>query len=102
MELDKSLCRLRYIIKEVLMDIHTDDIRLRPWKEEDAERLAEIANNKKLFDNLRDTLPYPYSLEDAKEFISSVQTDDGCSRVFAIELGGEVVGSIGAFLKSDE
>lgn len=83
------------------MDIHIDDISLRPWKEEDAERLAVIANNKKIFDNLRDAFPYPYSLEDAKEFISSVQTDDGRSKVLAIEMAGEVVGSIGAFLQSD-
>ena len=34
--------------------IVTDDFTLRPWEKEDAERLAFIANNKKIADNLRD------------------------------------------------
>lgn len=41
--------------------------------EADAERLDEIANNKKIFDNLRDAFPYPYSIEDARKFIALQQ-----------------------------
>lgn len=46
---------------------------LRNWKVEDAVELAQIANNKKIWDNLRDSFPHPYSLADAKTFINIVK-----------------------------
>jgi hypothetical protein len=42
---------------------------IRPWKEQDLSELARVANNKKLWDNLRDRLPHPYSENDAVEWI---------------------------------
>jgi len=39
------------------MKLESGNIILREWTEADAERLAEIANNKKIFDNLRDAFP---------------------------------------------
>lgn len=83
------------------MKIHSNDISLRSWEHSDAERLAIIANNKKIYDNLRDGFPSPYSIEDAKKFISDLQQDNKQPKVFAIEYGSIVVGSIGVFLKED-
>lgn len=34
---------------------------IRKWKLEDAWNLSQMLNNKKIMDNLRDGLPYPYS-----------------------------------------
>ncbi len=45
---------------------------LRPWRMEDATELQKILNNKKILDNLRDGIPYPYTLADAKAFIQSM------------------------------
>ena len=39
---------------------------LRPWRMEDATELQKILNNKRILDNLRDGIPYPYTLADAK------------------------------------
>lgn len=36
-------------------------VRIRSWKMEDAESLARALNNKKVQDNLRDGLPFPYT-----------------------------------------
>lgn len=85
----------------IIMIIQNDNIFLRPWTAEDAERLAEIANNKNIYDNLRDGFPHPYSVEDAKRFISDIQEDNNQSKIFAIEIDGIVVGSIGAYFMKD-
>ncbi len=71
---------------------------LRAWRREDAKDLAEALNNKKVQDNLRDGLPYPYTVEDAEAFLSAMgQADPNQTFAFAIAVGGKVVGSIGAF-----
>ncbi len=85
----------------VEMIIQKDSILLRPWKTEDAERLAEIANNKNIYDNLRDGFPHPYSIEDAKKYISGAQEDNNQLKIFAIVVDGIVAGSIGAFFLKD-
>ncbi len=43
--------------------------KLRPLCPADAETLARLANNKKIWDSVRDHFPHPYTLEDAKDFI---------------------------------
>ena len=74
---------------------------LREWEYRDAEFLAENANNKKIFDNLRDGFPYPYTLEDAKKWIETVKQFDGPIWFFAIEVDDKAVGSIGIVLKDN-
>jgi len=80
--------------------ISTHDFVLREWQKEDAEGLALIADNKKIYDNLRDVFPHPYTLDDAKSYISFIsksQKDVG----LVIEVNGKLAGSIGAFFKED-
>ena len=48
------------------------NITIRPWKMEDAPDLAAALNNKKVQDQLRDGLPFPYTEKDSEEFISFV------------------------------
>jgi len=75
---------------------------LRRWSMEDAEELAQMINNKKVQDNLRDGIPYPYTAEDAKEFISAMLgADPERTYAFAITSGNHVIGSIGAFRQSN-
>lgn len=76
--------------------------KIRRWKIEDAAHLAEALNNKKVQDNLRDGLPYPYTTADAEEFISAMHnTDETQTFAFAITVGDKAVGSIGAFRQSN-
>lgn len=65
--------------------------KLRNWQIEDATQLANIANNKKIWDNLRDMFPHPYSLDDAQAFINMNLSNNTC---LAIEYNGKVAGSI--------
>ena len=41
---------------------------LREWRKDDAQVLVGIIRNKKVQDNLRDGIPYPYRKEDAELF----------------------------------
>ncbi len=75
---------------------------IRSWKIEDAANIAEILNNKKILDNLRDGLPYPYTENDAKNFISAMlNADKNTTYAFAITINNKVVGSIGVFRKDN-
>ena len=76
------------------------DCTIRPWRLDDAKELALIANNKKIQNNLRDGLPYPYTEEDAKSYISEIlNSDKNTTFAFAITVNDKVVGSIGVFRK---
>jgi len=50
--------------------------KIRSWKIDDANDLALALNNKKILDNLRDGLPYPYTVADATEYINAMLSDD--------------------------
>lgn len=72
--------------------------KIRQWKIEDAEALAQNLNNKKILDNLRDGLPYPYTSDDAREYINFVlNADKNSTFVFAITFEEKVVGCVGVF-----
>lgn len=71
---------------------------IRQWRISDKDRLAEMLNNPKVLDNLRDGLPFPYTPEDGEEYILSMLTaDETKTFAFAITVDGLVIGSIGVF-----
>ena len=73
-------------------------IQIRKWALSDAGDLAAALSNKKILDNLRDGLPYPYTEQDAREFISAMlAADEDETFAFAVTADGKVIGSIGAF-----
>lgn len=49
-----------------------DKCKIRRWLKDDFSTLAKYLNNKKIWDNCRDSLPYPYSESDAQQFIRFV------------------------------
>ena len=73
-------------------------IQIRKWELADAKDLATALSNRKILDNLRDGLPYPYTEQDGKDFIAAMlAADENSTFAFAITLDGKVIGSIGAF-----
>ncbi|HWR19233.1 MAG TPA: GNAT family protein [Clostridia bacterium] len=75
---------------------------LRAWRESDAADLVHAINNKKVIDNLRDGIPYPYTLKDAETFIlSRLSADKTAMFAWAITEEDRVVGSIGIFRNSN-
>jgi RimJ/RimL family protein N-acetyltransferase len=73
---------------------------VRSWRTSDAEALARHADNRKIWINLRDAFPHPYTSRDARDFIRSVlqRTPE---TTFAIAVHDEPVGSIGFVLHPD-
>lgn len=70
------------------------NVLIRPWKPEDAPALSAIANNKKLWDMLRDRFPHPYTLTAAEEWIA-LCNEKKAPEHLCIEAGGTVCGGIG-------
>ncbi len=75
-------------------------ILLRPWQREDVQQLALIANNRNVWNNLRDHLPNPYTVTDALQWIAHCKEQDPHVN-FAITFNGEIAGSIGCVCKED-
>ena len=75
-------------------------VTIRKFRRSDKFRMAELANNEKVAENLRDAFPSPYTLEDAEKFISLCFLMKPYE-VFAIEYGGEYVGNIGLHRNED-
>lgn len=67
---------------------------LRPWCASDRESLAAHANDRRVWRNLTDLFPHPYTLADADRWIASV-ADIRPPQHFAIEVAGQAVGGIG-------
>lgn len=77
-------------------------VTIREWKESDAEALAKLLNDKKILDNLRDGLPFPYTVSDALWYINScLSADKNSNFCFAIIYNDKVVGSIGIFRQNN-
>jgi len=71
---------------------------IKKWELSDARDLSAALSNKRIQDNLRDGLPFPYTEQDGKEFISAMlAVDENDIFAFAITVSGKVIGSIGAF-----
>ncbi|MDR2720533.1 MAG: GNAT family N-acetyltransferase [Nitrososphaerota archaeon] len=77
-------------------------ISIRAWQISDDSDLVAAINNKKVVDNLRDGIPYPYTEKDAKEFIgATLAAEKDTQYVFAITYNDKVIGSIGVFRKDN-
>jgi len=75
---------------------------LRKWKIEDAVQLSEMLNNQKILANLRDGLPFPYTIDDAKEYIQAMlDADQDQTFAYAITDEDRIIGSIGVFRKEN-
>ncbi len=75
-------------------------VRLRPWKNTDIIPLAAIANNKKIWDSVRDYFPHPYAIKNAEEWIA-MQDEKKPVTHFAIEVDAKLAGGTGVILKED-
>jgi RimJ/RimL family protein N-acetyltransferase len=74
--------------------------RIRKFRAEDAEGVQRYANNRKIWLNVRDIFPHPYTLEDARGFIAFVAGQKPLT-TFAIATEAEAIGCIGLRLGED-
>jgi RimJ/RimL family protein N-acetyltransferase len=83
-----------------MMAIQKESFLLRPWEAGDAASLAENANNIKIWQNVRDCFPHPYTVVDGRDFIE-LATSKPAVQDFAIVIDGKAVGGIGIVPLSD-
>ncbi len=76
------------------------DIILRPWLVTDAAQIASIANNRKIWLNVRDRFPHPYTVKNSLEWIDFCRNQQPVQNM-AIVYKGAVAGSIGIVPKED-
>lgn len=75
-------------------------ITIRNWKQEDLNNLVFHANNKNVWNNLRNYFPYPYTEEHGKAWLEKV-VDAVPAINMAIDVDGQMVGGIGLILNGD-
>jgi ribosomal-protein-alanine N-acetyltransferase len=74
---------------------------LRRWRLGDKEALIRHADNPKIWRNVRDLFPYPYTEQDADEWLAHATVEEDTPWVFAIEIDGEAGGTISLLPRSD-
>ena len=73
---------------------------IRSWCDADLETLQSYANNRKIWLNLRDVFPHPYTIEDARWWIEHTSQENP-ERSFAIASAEEPIGGIGLIFGDD-
>ena len=76
------------------VELCAGDWTLRPWRSGDEVALVKYANNRNIWINLRDLFPYPYTINDATEWVRLCK-DQNPVLDFAIVDGNEAIGAIG-------
>ena len=76
--------------------IETQRLVLRPFRDSDAARLAEIANDARI-SHMLGSMPHPFALANAHAYITASTSLQAAAAQFAICLkpSGELIGSVG-------
>jgi ribosomal-protein-alanine N-acetyltransferase len=67
---------------------------VRPWRHADLESLVRHADNRRIWLNLRDRFPHPYTHEAGRQWLAHATAASPATN-FAIDVNGEAVGGIG-------
>lgn len=71
------------------------DVGIRLFAPGDETAVARLVNNRKVWRNLTNRIPHPYTHEDAVAWIREATRPSGDARHLAILLDGELVGAVG-------
>src|SRR5262245_59346242 len=82
------------------MNLFLRSCEVRSWRPRDVASLVEHANNRKIWMNLRDRFPNPYTARDGRAFIKLARGMNP-ETSFAIDVGGTAVGAIGFVMLHD-
>lgn len=80
--------------------MQAEKITLRPPRITDKAQIARLVNNRKIWNNVRDMLPHPYTEDDAEAFIQKT-LNEGPQNTFAILYDGQLCGMTGVHPQED-
>jgi RimJ/RimL family protein N-acetyltransferase len=69
-------------------------VRLRPWGEDDVPELVHLADDRRVWAQLRDAFPHPYTPEAGRAWVAHASGQSPVTS-FAVDCAGSLVGSIG-------
>jgi RimJ/RimL family protein N-acetyltransferase len=76
------------------------NVSIRPFREGDQPDLVDQANNIRIYNNVRNLFPYPYTPDDAQKWVKLNKDLDPALNM-AITVNDRLVGGIGVLLKDD-
>ena len=82
------------------MQLTLESCSVRSWATGDLATLVELANNRRIWLNVRDRFPHPYTRADGQRFIREARRMQP-ETFFAIDVDGRAVGGIGFVLQED-
>ncbi len=82
------------------MRLTLSSCEVRSWRPSDVDSLARYADNRRIWLNLRDAFPHPYTRGDAQRFIRTMR-ERVPETAFAIVVDEAAVGGIGFMMHQD-
>jgi len=82
------------------MELKLKNSTIRPWRSGDEGSLVRHADNYKIWRNVRDRFPHPYTIDDARAWIEYSSLEEPKTN-FAIVVDEAAVGGIGLILQTD-
>ena len=82
------------------MELRLDNCVIRSWHPRDVDSLTTHANNIKIWKNVRDAFPHPYTPAHALDWIQLASRQEP-ETDFAIAIGEDAAGAIGLKLRDD-
>ena len=76
------------------MQLVLERCTVRPWRLDDAQSVVSHANNRKVWLEVRDLFPHPYTIQDAHEFLQRAIGEQPEMK-FCVEIEDAAVGGIG-------
>jgi RimJ/RimL family protein N-acetyltransferase len=75
-------------------------VSIRRYRIDDISVLPILANNRNIWNNMRDLFPHPYQKQDAEAWVRKAMPEEPCHN-FAIDVNGQLGGGIGLNLQQD-
>src|SRR6267142_1164725 len=83
-----------------LMRLDLAHCAVRSWQEDDVQAIVRYAGDRRIWRNLRDAFPHPYTREEAQDW-AQMAPERRPETHFAIGMGGEAIGGVGFNLRQD-
>ncbi len=83
-----------------MVSLATPSLTLRPWALADIPALVQNANNRKVWINVKDRFPHPYTEEAARAWLG-IANQISLDHNLAITRGGQAIGGIGLHRQED-
>jgi len=90
----------RLLMESQSVELRSSICTVRSYRPDDAPSVAKHGNNRRIWENLRDRFPHPFTEANGADYIARVLNDEKQTS-FAIDVAGEAVGGITLHIGTD-